>query len=80
MEQHSGGKSSKKFRVESSVETKKIKQIIFESAISAYNEAPFRPDMAIYFFFSLFIRTFEVTAISVVNFFVACFASEILKD
>ena len=67
-------------KVEGSVETKKTKQIIFESAISAYNEAPFRRDMAIYFFFSLSIRTFEVIAISVVNFFVACFVSEILKD
>ena len=36
-------------------------------------------DMAIYFF-GLSIRTFGVIAISVVNFFVACSVSEILKD
>ena len=37
-------------------------------------------DMAIYSYFGLSIRTFEVTIISIVKFLITCLVSEILKD
>ena len=56
-----------------------VELISIQNEILTIMQGLFKRNMAIYFYFDLSIRTFEVSVISIVKFLMTCLVSEILR-